>query len=407
MKYTALPAARRSSPAVLAIAPASLYTAFAQLPDPRRKQGTRYALAAVLTLAVAAILSNHRSVLAIAEWGAAQSAAIKQALGFPGGSTPHQTTIQRLFRQLDPAPLATVLTRFFDPDGPGELRARGSQGIAIDGKAQRGRLQHTDEPTHPVHAVSAFCHDVGLVLAQMVVDSQQHEAELSVAPGLLSQLEWQGRVLTGDALFCQRHICTQVIEAGGDYLFLVKANQPRLQDDIALLFSPPTPAELAREGSAAPTPLEERYARTVDTGHGRLEVREIRVSSELADYSDWPYLAQVFELTRTWEQQAKTRREVHLGVTSLPQSVASPKRLLALKREHWGIENRLHYVKDVTLGEDASHIRCGQGPQVMAILRNTAITILHRAGHQRIAAQLRYNSVHPEAALALLGIPLP
>lgn len=127
-----------------------LRAAFAQAPDPRRQQGTRYPLAAVLSLAVAAILANHRSLLAIAEWGAAQSAAIKHALGFPKALTPHGSTLQRLFRRLDPTALEAALTASLDPDLPAERRPRGSQGVAIDGKAQRGRLRHEPSRTHPV-----------------------------------------------------------------------------------------------------------------------------------------------------------------------------------------------------------------------------------------------------------------
>ena len=269
-----------ATPRVRITVPArDLRAAFAQVPDPRRRQGTRYPLAAILSLAVAAILANHRSLLAIAEWGAAQSDAIKRALGFPTARTPHVSTLQRLFRRLDPTTLETALTAYFDPHVPGEVRDRGSQGVALDGKAHRGRLPHEATRTHPVHAVSAMCHDLGVVLAQIGVDHAQHQGELTVLPDLLEQIDWEGRVLTGDALYCQRSVCAQVVEAGGDYLVLVDANQPTLQADIAQLFAPaPAPAP-----GHAPITITETQARTVNKGHGRLEVREIRVSSELAE----------------------------------------------------------------------------------------------------------------------------
>lgn len=406
MQYSpAFPARTSHSP--LVVSTTSLYAAFEHVPDPRRRQGTRHPLPAVLTLAVAAILSNHLSVLAIAEWGAAQPDKLKRALGFAHARTPHQTTLQRIFRRLNPAALEQALTGFFDPSMPGEVLKRGTQGVAVDGKAQRGRLHGAAEPLHSVHAVSAFCHDIGVVLAQIAVDSQQQEGELNGAPTLIQQIAWEGRVLTGDALFCQRNICAQVVEAGGDYLLVVKANQPRLQADIALLFAPPTRDEVARQGGQAPTPIEERTVRRVNKGHGRLEVRQLRASTELADYVDWPYLAQVFELRRTWKQNGATKQAVQFGITSLPHDVADAERLLALKRGHWSIENQLHYVKDVTLREDHSLIRQGAGPHVMAALRNTAISLLRRAGYRTIASRLRYHSHHPEAALALLGIPIP
>ncbi|MDP9312347.1 MAG: ISAs1 family transposase [Chloroflexota bacterium] len=374
--------------------------AVAPVPDRRRRQGTRFPLPAILTLAVAAILANHTSLLAIAEWGAAQTDAIKQALGFPKPRTPHVSTLQRLFRRLDPDALAAALTEFFDPQVPGEVPARGSEGVAIDGKAQRGRRRYEPGRTHPVHSISLFSQMGGVVLAQVALDQQAHEGELTVAAEVLEQIDWHGRVLTGDALYCQRRLCAQVVEAGGDYLFLVDANQPTLQADIEQVFAPsPPPAP-----GHAPISMEEQQAETVDKGHGRLEVREIRVSSELAEYLDWPYLAQVFELTRTWTQKGVRKAEVRLGITSLPQGVADAERLLALKRGHWGIENRLHYVLDETLGEDRSTLHCGHGATIMGMLRWAALSALRRAGVNQIAARLRHNARRPEDALKVLGL---
>jgi len=212
MQYTAT----TSSGASVSFAVETLPQAFAHIPDPRRKQGTRYSLAAILSLAVVAVLANHTSVLAMAEWAARQTRHVRRALGFRRDTTPHQTTIQRLLARLDPADVAAAVQRVFDPCAPGEVRDRGSQGVALSGKAQRGRLRHGATPTHPIHAVSAFCHDLSGVLAQLIVDAQQHEAELTMAPDAIRQIDWQGRVLTGDALYCQQVLCTQVVEAGGD-----------------------------------------------------------------------------------------------------------------------------------------------------------------------------------------------
>ncbi len=378
----------------------SIAAAFRQVPDPRRRQGTRYPLAAILTLAVAALLANHRSLLAMAEWAADQSEDMKRALGFPTGRTPHVSTLHRVFRRLDPAALEHALTDFFEPQLPGEVRPRGTQGIAVDGKAHRGRLPHERVRTHPVHAVSAFCHDLGVVLAQIAVNSQQHEAELTVAPLLLRQVAWQGRVLTGDALYCQRTLCAQVVDAGGDYLVLVDGTQPTLQADIQQLFAPVPPPW---PGHAACT-IEEERAYQVEKGHGRLEERTLRLSSELAEYVDWPYLSQVFQVTRTWTRQGVTKQQVRCGITSLPGAVAGAAHVLALQRGHWSIENRLHDVKAVTLAEDQSSIHCDAGPQIMAALRNTAIGLLRRAGYHAIAARLRHHSRHPQAILPVLGL---
>jgi predicted transposase YbfD/YdcC len=400
MQYTAT----ASDGATVTFALETLPEAFARIPDPRRKQGRRYSVAAILSLAVVAILANHTSVLAMAEWAARQTRHVRRALGFRRVTTPHQTTIQRLLARLDPAAVAAAVERVFEPCVPLEVRPRGSQGVALDGKAQRGRLRHGATPTHPIHAVSAFCHDLGGVLAQLVVDAQQHEAELTVAPEAIGQIDWQGRVLTGDALYCQQTLCRQVVEAGGDYLLIVKDNQPTLLADIAQLFAPLTQEERSRRGVQSVQPLVFETAQTVEKGHGRLEERQIRVSSELAGYSSWPYLAQVFEYTRRWTSKGVRKQQIRYGITSLPDTVSDAGQLAALKRGHWQVENALHHVKDVTLGEDASQTHVGNAADVLAMVRNTAISLIRRAGHRDIAAKLRRYSGCPHEALALLGI---
>jgi predicted transposase YbfD/YdcC len=426
----------------LVISPGTLLEVFAQLPDPRRRQGTRFALSAILALAVCAILANHLSVLAIAEWGASLSRDLLETLGFKDGVTPHQSTLQRLFSRLEPAAPSEALTSYFTRlESADRKRPRGSEGVAIDGKAQRGRLRF-DSAGSTVHALSAYLHDLGIVLAQAPIDPHplataatsaptsseptpdllptplssgadrtvaepatkekpidrveldKAEAELSVAPNLLRRVDWHGRVLTGDALFCQRSLSRQVVEAGGDYLFIVKGNQHRLDEEIRLLFAPPPGLAL---------PLDDRReARSVDHGHGRHhDTRVLVASTDLVGYSDWPHLAQVFSLERTWREKGQTKREVRYGVTSLPKELADADRLLELARGHWRIENSDHYVKDVTLGEDKSLIHLGNGPAILAMLRDLALSLLHRAGYRAIASRLRFHSVHPQAAIAL------
>lgn len=383
--------------AMTAIAPTSLAAAFATVPDPRRAASVVYPLAAVLALAVAALLANHRSVLAIAEWGTRQDPALLNALGFPTDRTPCQSTLQRLFRHLDGDALAAVLAVAIAPSAaPGAAW----QGVAIDGKAQRGRLRFAAGGC-PIHALSAVCHAPGLVLAHepITANADKAEAELSVTPALLKRIDWRNRVLTGDALFCQRGLCRQVQAAGGDYLLLVKENQPALHDAIALLFDPPP------DLGALPL-LDRREAQSLDQGHGRrAERRRLVASTDLADYLDWPGAAQVFRLERTWREHGKPHRALHYGITSLTPLQADAAQLLALRRGHWSIENRLHRHKDVTFGEDASLVHLGQGPTVMALLRDAALNLLHQAGVRQIAAQLRLHAQHPERAVALVVTP--
>lgn len=383
------------------INPIRLLAAFRTVADPRRPQGRRYTLAALLAAVVAGILANQQSVLAIAEWVADQPSAIRVQLGLPTGPTPHQSTFQRLLSRLDSYQVAAVLSEAVTGRSAGLPRTRGRQGVAIDGKAERGRLAFTSDPQTCVHALRAVCHIRGMVLAHRPITStaEKAEAELTVAPALIAQLDWSGRVLTGDALYCHRALSQQVLSAAGDYLFLVKENQPELLDDIRLLFDPPN----------ATLPLiDRREARTMDQGHGRYdETRHLLASTDLNEYLDWPGLAQVFRLEHTWHDKAGPHRTLRYGITSLPPEIATADHLLALRRGHWTIENRVHYVNDVSFGEDRSSVHLGAGPLILAILRDTALNLLRDAGISAIAAHLRAFSRHPEQVLTLLGIAEP
>lgn len=384
----------------------ALPTLFAAIPAPRSAQGRPHPLPAVLAAGLAALLCNHRSQLAAAEWLADQSPTACRALGFsPTHGTPHQSTINRLLARLEPTYLATALHQFFDPptDDP---RPRGRQGVAVDGKAQRGRLRFTSPAPRisAIHEVTAYTHDTGIVLAAVPVTSTADKpaAELNTAPHLLVQVDWRGRVLTGDALWCQRPLCAAVVEADRDYLVTVKANQGHLLDCLQRWFAPEHP----RSYGWAPVAVEQRETATCDRAHGRYDVRFLAATTELAAGVDWPHVAQAFMVIRSWEAHGQVHQEIHWGVTSLAAGGADVERLLELRRGHWRIENGLHYVKDVTLGEDASLVHRGQGPANMSLLRDGAVSLLHAAGQQQIAARLRYHSRHPEAALALLGITL-
>ena len=398
MEYNAL----NTLTANLALAPdkkpsyADLKTALLALDDPRRDNANKhYPLWALVLAVIAALLSQQISLLAAAEWLAAQDEATKQALGFPNGKTPHQTTFARLFRKLEACQLEAVLSGLFDPGASGALPAPASQAIALDGKSQRGRLKFEKAaPASPTHLVSLFSHDTGVVLVQSEIERGHNE--ISTAPLLLRQIRWQGRVLTGDAAFCQREICKQIVEAGGDYFFVVKGNQPTLFAEIEILFD----LKLLPAGLA----FDIRECKSVDKGHGRIEVRQVRASTELADLSDWPYLAQVVEIKREWLEKGLKHQETTYAVTSLKMEQANVVRLMQLKRGHWGIENRLHWIRDVVFGEDKSLSHLGATPQVMAALRNSALGLLRRAGFNQITARLRYHASHPEAVLVLLGL---
>ena len=211
---------------------------------------------------------------------------------------------------------------------------------------------------------------------------------------MLNALDLRGQVVTGDAQFCQRALCTQIVAAGGDYFFVVKENQPTLLDDLSVLFADP--------------PWDDPVSADLRSGcgHGREELRLLRCSAALVGYTDWPGLGAVCMVQRVVTRQGRTTYDESYAVTSLTPAHASAAHLQQLWRGHWGIENRLHWVRDVTFGEDLCQVRTGSGPQGLAAVRNLVIGVLRRAGHTNVAAALRTYAGRPEEALTLLGITL-
>jgi predicted transposase YbfD/YdcC len=367
-----------------------------QVPDRRKRRGRRYPLAPLLALAVVAKLAGYSRLEALADWARLRAPELAHLLALPRATMPHPSTWSRILgHAVDPVALEQALTTFFHAPTSVAAPARGSIILAVDGKTLRGTIPAGQ--TRGVHLVAAYLPEQGVVLAQLQVDTKENE--IVVVPALLAQLDLRGTVVVGDAMQTQRDLSAQVVAAGGDYVWFVKENQPSLLADIEELFAPPpiTP------GHAAP-PRDFRMARQVDKGHGRLEERVLTASGMLAAYSDWPELVQVFRLERTvWQQGVQTLHEIRYGITSLPVHVASAPRLMRIARAEWGIENGVHYRRDVTLEEDASQLRRGGGPHVLAALNNVVISLLGQHGERNLAAVQRRFAYHFDRFLAHLS----
>jgi predicted transposase YbfD/YdcC len=369
--------------------PRPLIEVLAEIPDLRSRRGKRHPLSAMLAMACCAMLCGYRSYSALAEWGRNYGTGIAQALGFTH-NTPCAATLHTIFRQVDRDDLEARLGAWAESVVVSTPAASaGEVAVALDGKTLRGS-QKQGAPV--VHLLSALSHHVGLTLTQQAVDAKTNE--MTQVETVLRQLVLKDRVVTMDALLTQRHVAQAMVDEGGDYVMIVKENQPQLHADIELVFTLP------------PAGDRQETARTVDIGHGRIEQRNITTSAALVGYSTWPGLAQVFELGRyvIMQKTGQERVEVVYGVTSLSAERATPGRVLDLVRGHWSMENKSHWVRDVTFDEDRSQVRCGSIPQVMAALRNTTIGLLRWAGHTNIAAACRRLAAQPAQALALIGI---
>lgn len=370
--------------------PRPLIEVLAEIPDMRSRRGKRHPLSAMLAMACCAMLCGYRSYSAIAEWGRNYGTGIAQALGFTH-NTPCAATLHTIFRHMDRDDLEERLGTWAESvvvSTPAASSA-GEVAVALDGKTLRGSKK---QGAPGVHLLSALSHHVGLTLTQQAVDAKTNE--ITQVETVLRQIVLKDRVVTMDALLTQRHVAQTIVDEGGDYVMIVKENQPQLRADIELVFTLP------------PAGDRQETARTVDIGHGRIEQRNITTSEALVGYSNWPGLAQVFEVGRhvIIQKTGQERTEVVYGVTSLNPERATPGRVLDLVRGHWHIENKSHWVRDVTFDEDRSQVRCGSIPQVMAALRNTAIGLLRWAGHTNIAAACRRLAAQPAQALALIGI---
>jgi predicted transposase YbfD/YdcC len=350
--------------------------------DKRKARGLRYPLAVLLTIAVLAKLSGHSRLEPLADWARLRAAELARLFGLKRATMPHQSTWSRVLGQaVDVDQLEQVLGQFFRAQQQtAEVPERGSIVLAVDGKAVRGTI--VAGQTRGVHLVAAYLPTAGVVLAQLAVECKENE--IVAVPKLLAQLDLTGMVVVGDAMQAQRALSVQVVEQGGDYLWFVKDNQPSLLADLELLFERP---HLAK-GWSDPT-TDFTTVRRVEAGHGRVEEPVLVASRMLREYLDWPYLDQVFRLERTVEERGKRTVEVRYGISSLPPSAATAERLREVARAEWGIENGLHYRRDVTLQEDACQVRRGCGPHVLAALNNTVIGIVQQAGERNLAAAQR------------------
>jgi predicted transposase YbfD/YdcC len=273
----------------------------------------------------------------------------------------------------------------------GQQQAHVHEHVALDGKTLRGTLGHDSPDQQPMHQVGMYETQTGVLLHEQITAEKQNE--LSIVAQFLTPVLVKGRVVSADALHTQRAWCASVTRWQGDYVLIAKANQPTLQEDVRLFFSEP-PADCR----------EWRTARTCEKGHGRREIRELIASTELNDLlaSQWAGVAQVFQLTRTVHEKNQCRMEGVHGLSSLSVTQASAQRLLELVREHWAIENRLHWRRDVTLREDACQVRKGQAPRVLAILSSFLLAVFDFLQVSNVAKQTRIFDARPQQAVRLL-----
>lgn len=368
---------------------ADLRCFLAAVPDPRRRRGIRHPIGSVLTLAALAVAAGARSLTAIAEWAidlphqVLTELGVRQDRGTGRCRPPTESTLRRVVARVDGDHLDAVLGAWIRrtsagpaPDGP--MR------IAVDGTTLRGTVPAVGGAG--VHLLSAFAHHTGTVMAQRLVPIGT--SEIAWLQPLVDPIPLAGAIVTADALHTTRDHARYLTGHGAHYVVTVKANQHRLFARLKHQSWPHNPDHTSN-----------------DRGHGRTGHRALTVLPAPADLG-FPAAAQVARITRhrTHNTTGKSTVETSHVVTSLPAEQADPARIADILRGHWQIDNRLHWVRDVTYGEDASRVRIGHAPRVMASLRNLAISALRLAGHGNIAQGLRHTARDWRRPLQLLGI---
>lgn len=345
--------------------PTDFVTYFSILPDPRVDRTKKHRLIDVLFIAVCTLICGGETFTDMESFGEAKEEWLRQFLDLPHGIPSHDT-FGRLFARLDPQAFGECFLRW------SEALHKATQGevIALDGKTVRHSFD-TATGQSALHLVSAWASENGITLGQLKVDGKSNE--ITALPELLKRLDVQGCVVTIDAMGCQKDLAKQVKEQGGDYVFCLKGNQESLHEEARYFF------DEARKLKFENVPYA--YHQTVEKDHGRIETRRVWMVEEVAitwlERADqWPGLASLAMVEAERRIGKKTTKETRYFISSLRGNV---KQLAAAARQHWAIENSLHWVLDVIMNEDQSRVRKDHAPENLALLRRLALNLIKKA----------------------------
>lgn len=436
----------------------ALYEALQQVKDGRKKRGRRYSLALILTLLLLARLAGETEIRAAADWIKLRKKWIIDQLELKRRSVPCPGTYLYALGKIDAQDLLTVvancLTRWEAGERcenePSRLNHLGGKQekrhLAVDGKTMRGTLGHAAANQLGVHVLSVYEVRTGLVLAQRSI--AEKENEITAVKDLLTPLYVKDRIWTADAMHTQKSACRRLEQFGGKYLFFFKNNHRQAHEDLALFFENP---QADRRTWSVCTQREK--------GHGRLTTRTTSTTTEMNEWfaGEWAGVSQTFQIIREVKRRERklldvdqtdqqipeskagkqkrssashkpgkptkqapsvrkskkkvvygeeTSQDVVYGLTNLTPAEAGPEAIATFVRDHWAVENRLHWRRDVTLREDHSYVRTAGKPEVLAALNNVVLALMDWLGVRNVPEQMRLFSAFPNLALALILGPL-
>ncbi len=365
----------------------SIASIFAEMVDQRKPKGIRYHFQSLLILLSLSKLCFQDTPSEIADWISNRSDLLKEKLGLEWKKMPSQSTWQRLISQnIEATDFDEKVGKYFQSLSRGERQL-----FNLDGKVVCGTRDK--ETNKQLHLLALQESETNSVIEQ--TELLEGENEISGAKRLLEQAVLENKIVSGDAIFAQKKLSQKVVEKGGEYLWKLRANQGSLY-------------EMAKEQFEKKADKYVLQARSLEKGHGRIDEREILTSFRIAGEIEFPYLGQVFRIRRKSEEvkTGKRSEQTIYGITSLPVEEFGAEELLDLTRKHWGIENGLHYRRDVTFKEDKVRQTSKKGGRVLVTLNNLTIEVLRKLGWENIAKARRYFNARIDEALSLIMLPL-
>ena len=403
MDYITLDAENREGQRLKPEQRQSLYEVCRQVEDGRAARGKRYDVATLLLLLLEAKLAGEKSLLGASEWIRLRADELREALQLDWKQMPCADTYSYALERLHSQEVNTLLAAWFVrqeaqsrcEEEPSRLVAQRSSRpshVAIDGKALKGTGKQAyggqEAQQHVLHVYEV---QTGIVLQQCPIGEKCNE--VSALKPLLTEALCKGRLLTTDAAQSYHQFGRLVKRAGGDVMLIIKDNTPTTRADLELFFEDPQ----------ADRRTWQSYEQ-IEKGHGRLERRHILTSPDLNDFlsRDWGEVGQVFRVQRERTCKGQHSVEVVYGWTTLSQQRCSAQDLLGFNRAHWAVENRLHWRRDVTLGEDDCGVRLDPVAEMLAVLNTAVLSLMDLHHVSNVARQLRRFSAHPREALAWL-----